>query len=39
MELSKTFFIIISNGLGTSRRDIRLFTPSEVVLIILETAK
>lgn len=31
--------VIISNGLGTSRRDIRLFTPSEVVLIILETAK
>lgn len=28
--------VIISNGLGTSRRDIRLFTPSEVVLVILE---
>ena len=28
--------IIISNGLGTSRRDIRLFTPSEIVLIVLE---
>lgn len=28
--------IIISNGLGTSRKDIRLFTPSEIVLIILE---
>lgn len=27
--------VIISNGLGTSRRDVRLFTPSEVVLIIL----
>ena len=27
--------IIISNGLGTSRKDIRLFTPSEVVLIVL----
>lgn len=27
--------VIISNGLGTSRRDIRLFTPSEVVLIVL----
>lgn len=29
--------VIISNGLGTSRRDVRLFTPSEVVLVILET--
>lgn len=27
--------VIISNGLGTSRRDIRLFTPSEVVLVVL----
>ena len=27
--------IIITNGLGTSRKDIRLFTPSEVVLVIL----
>ena len=27
--------IIISNGLGTSRRDVRLFTPSEVVLVVL----
>lgn len=27
--------VIISNGLGTSRKDIRLFTPSEVVLIVL----
>lgn len=27
--------IIISNGIGTSRKDIRLFTPSEVVLVIL----
>ena len=27
--------IIISNGLGTSRKDIRLFTPSEVVLVVL----
>ena len=27
--------VIITNGLGTSRRDIRLFTPSEVVLIVL----
>lgn len=31
--------IIISNGLGTSRKDIRIFTPSEVVLIILKTEK
>lgn len=31
--------IIISNGLGTSRKDIRLFTPSEIVLVILNTAK
>ena len=28
--------IIITNGLGTSRKDIRLFTPSEVVLVILK---
>lgn len=27
--------VIISNGLGTSRKDVRLFTPSEVVLIVL----
>ena len=27
--------VIISNGLGTSRKDVRLFTPSEVVLVIL----
>ena len=27
--------IIITNGIGTSRKDIRLFTPSEVVLIVL----
>ncbi len=31
--------IIISNGLGTSRKDIRLFTPSEIILVILNTAK
>lgn len=36
---SKGIPIIISNGLGTSRKDIRIFTPSEVVLIILETEK
>ena len=28
--------IIITNGLGTSRKDIRLFTPSEVVLVVLK---
>ncbi|MCD7815528.1 MAG: metallophosphoesterase [Bacteroides sp.] len=27
--------VIISNGLGTSRKDVRLFTPSEGVLIVL----
>ncbi|WP_300725546.1 metallophosphoesterase [uncultured Bacteroides sp.] len=27
--------VIITNGIGTSRKDIRLFTPSEIVLIIL----
>ena len=27
--------VIISNGLGTSRKDIRLFTPSEVVVVVL----
>lgn len=27
--------VIITNGLGTSRKDVRLFTPSEVVLIVL----
>lgn len=31
--------VIISNGIGTSRRDIRLFTPSEIVLVILDTLK
>lgn len=36
---SKGIPVIISNGLGTSRKDIRLFTPSEVVLIILESEK
>lgn len=29
--------VIISNGLGTSRKDVRLFTPSEIVLVILES--
>ena len=27
--------VIISNGLGTSRKDVRLFTPSEVVVVVL----
>lgn len=27
--------VIISNGIGTSRKDVRLFTPSEVVLVVL----
>lgn len=27
--------VIVSNGIGTSRRDIRLFTPSEVVVVEL----
>lgn len=31
--------IIISNGIGTSRKDIRLFTPSEIVLVILEKSE
>lgn len=31
--------VIISNGIGTSRKDIRLFTPSEIVLVILETSR
>lgn len=34
-ENSKGTPIIITNGLGTSRLDIRLFTPSEVVLVVL----
>ena len=28
--------VIITNGLGTSRKDIRLFTPSEVIIIELK---
>ena len=32
---SKGIPVIISNGLGTSRKDVRLFTPSEVVLVTL----
>ena len=27
--------VIVSNGIGTSRRDVRLFTPSEVVVLRL----
>lgn len=27
--------VIVTNGLGTSRMDVRLFTPSEVVLVVL----
>lgn len=29
--------VIISNGLGTSRKDVRLFTPSEVVVVVLHS--
>ena len=36
---SKGIPVIISNGLGTSRKDIRLFTPSEVVLVVLHRQK
>lgn len=31
--------VIISNGIGTSRKDVRLFTPSEIVLVILEKSE
>lgn len=34
-ENSKGTPVIITNGLGTSRLDVRLFTPSEVVLVVL----
>ena len=34
-DSSKGTPIIITNGLGTSRVDVRLFTPSEVVLVVL----
>lgn len=27
--------VIISNGIGTSRKDFRLFTPSEIVVVVL----
>lgn len=31
--------VIISNGIGTSRKDVRLFTSSEIVLVILEKSE
>ena len=31
--------VIVTNGLGTSRKDVRLFTPSEVVLVVLHKKK
>ena len=31
--------VLISNGIGTSRKDVRLFTPSEVVVVILHGKK
>lgn len=34
-ENSKGTPVVVTNGLGTSRADVRLFTPSEVVLVIL----
>lgn len=34
-ENSKGIPVIITNGLGTSRKNIRLFAPSEVVLVVL----
>lgn len=34
-ENSKGTPILITNGLGTSRANVRLFTPSEVVLVVL----
>ena len=33
---SQSIPLIITNGLGTSRKDIRLFTPSEVVVVELK---
>lgn len=32
---SKGIPVIVTNGVGTSRKDFRLFTPSEVVVIVL----
>lgn len=34
-ETGKGTPVIITNGLGTSRLDVRLFTPSEVVVVVL----
>lgn len=34
-ENSKGTPVIITNGLGTSRANVRMFTPSEVVLVVL----
>jgi predicted MPP superfamily phosphohydrolase len=36
---SKGIPVIISNGIGTSRKDIRLFTPSEIVQIVLHKGR
>lgn len=38
-ENSKGTPIVITNGLGTSRVNVRLFTPSEVVLVVLHRAE
>lgn len=38
-ENSSGIPVIISNGIGTSRRDIRLFTPSEIVVVELHLGK
>lgn len=34
-ENSKGTPVVVTNGLGTSRANVRLFTPSEVVLVVL----
>lgn len=36
---SKGIPVIVSNGIGTSRKDVRLFTPSEVVLVVLHVKR
>ena len=36
---SKGIPVIISNGIGTSLKDIRLFTPSEIVQIVLHKGR
>lgn len=38
-ENSKGVPVIISNGIGTSRRDVRLFTPSEILVVELHKEK